>query len=54
MVLRVGSFGKMWAMIFGGIIVRKTNQEKIKMASQGAGLSWGISLRVVGSHHSLA
>lgn len=35
-------------------MVRKTSQEKIRMAHQGVGLSWGIPLGVVGGHHSLA
>ena len=35
-------------------MIKKINQEKTRMASQGAGLSWGMSLGVVGSHQSLA
>ena len=35
-------------------MIAKTSQEKNRMANQGAGLSCGISLRVVGGHHSLA
>lgn len=54
MLWGVGSFGKEWAITFGGITIRKTNQEKTRMASQGAGLSWGMPLGVVGSHQSLA
>lgn len=50
----VGSFGNVWAITLGGITVRRTNQEKTKIANQGAGFSWGMSLRVVGGHQSLA
>ena len=50
----MGSFGKVWAITLGGRMVRKTSQEKTRMANQGAGLSWGMQLRVVGSHQSLA
>lgn len=34
--------------------VRKTSQEKTRMANQGEGLSCGISLGVGGSHQCLA
>lgn len=44
----------MWAITLGGITVKRINQEKIKIANQGAGLSWGMPLRVVGGHQSLA
>lgn len=54
MLWSVGSFGKVCARTFGVITVRKTNQEKTRMANQGAGLSCGISLGVGGSHQSLA
>lgn len=54
MLWEVGSFGNVWAITLGGIMVKRTSQEKIKIANQGAGLSWGMSLRVVGSHQSLA
>lgn len=54
MLCGAGSFGKVWDITLGGIIVKKTNQEKIRMASQGEGLSWGMSLGVVGRHQSLA
>lgn len=37
-----------------GTITKKTSQVKTRMANQGAGLSWGMSLGVVGSHQSLA
>ena len=50
----VGSLGKECARTFGGITVRKISQERIRMVNQGAGSRWGISLRVVGGHHSLA
>lgn len=50
----VGSFGNVWAITFGGIMVSKTSQEKTRIANQGAGFSWGMSLRVVGGHQSLA
>lgn len=50
----VGSFGKVCAMIFGGRKARKMNQENTIMANHGEGLSWGMSLRVFGRHHSLA
>lgn len=49
-----GSFGKVCAMTFGGRMVRKMSQENIMMANQGAGLSWGMSLRVLGGHRFLA
>lgn len=51
---RVGVFGKVWAVTLAGIMARKTIHEKTKIANQGAGLSWGMSLGVVGSHQSLA
>lgn len=54
MLWAVGSLGNVWARIFGGITVRNTNQEKIKMANHGDGLSCGMSLGVVGGHQSLA
>lgn len=50
----MGSLGKIWAKTLGGITIKKTSQEKTKMANQGEGLSCGISLGVVGSHQSLA
>lgn len=50
----MGSLGKVWARTLGGKIVKKINQEKIRIANQGAGLSWGMSLRVVGRHQFLA
>lgn len=50
----MGSLGKECAKTFGGITVRKINQEKARIANQGEGLSWGMSLRVGGSHQSLA
>ena len=50
----LGSFGKVWFRTFGGRMVRSTSHEKTRMANHGAGLSWGMSLRVVGRHHSLA
>lgn len=50
----MGSFGKVCAMTFGGRMIRKTDQVNSIMANQGAGLSWGMSLRVVGGHRSLA
>ena len=54
MLWGVGSLGKVWASTFGGRIVRNTSHENTRMANQGAGLSWGMSLGVVGRHHSLA
>lgn len=51
---RVGSLGKVWAITLGGRTIKKISQEKIRIANQGAGLSWGMSLRVVESHQSLA
>ena len=50
----VGSLGKMWLNTLGGITIRKISHEKIRIANQGAGFSWGISLEVVGGHQSLA
>lgn len=41
-------------MILGGKIVKKTIQVHSKINSQGAGFSWGIPLRVVVRHLSLA
>lgn len=49
-----GSPGKVCGSTFGTTIVKNTSHEKISMVNQGAGLSCGISLRVVGRHHSLA
>lgn len=46
----VTSLGKVWLRTFGGIRVRKTSHEKIRIANQGAGFNWGISLEVVGGH----
>ena len=37
MLWGVGSFGNEWAITFGGIMIRNTNHEKTRMASQGAG-----------------
>lgn len=54
MLCEVGSFAKVWPRTFGGITVKKTSHENTKMANQGAGLSWGMSLRVIGGHQSLA
>lgn len=54
MLWDVGSFVKVWPRTFGGITVRKTSHENTKIANQGAGLSWGMSLGVVGGHQSLA
>lgn len=54
MLWRVGSFGKVCARTFGGMTVKKTSQEKTRMANQGAGLSCGMSLGVGGGHQSLA
>ena len=54
MLWDTGSFGKVWAVTFGGITIRKTSHENTKMANQGAGFSRGMSLRVVGGHQSLA
>lgn len=54
MLWDVNSLGNVKAVTFIGITVIKTNHEKTRMANQGAGLSWGMSLRVVGSHQSLA
>lgn len=39
MLWGVGSLGKEWARILGGITVRKMSQEKVRMASHGAGFS---------------
>lgn len=50
----VGSFGNVCAITLGGIMVRRTSQEKTRIANQGAGFNWGMSLRVVGGHQSLA
>ena len=49
-----GSLGKECARTLGGITVKKTSHEKARMANQGAGFSWGMSLEVVGGHQSLA
>lgn len=49
-----GSLGKVCARTLGGRTVRKISHEKTRMANQGAGLSWGMSLGVVGDHQSLA
>lgn len=54
MLWSVGRFGKVWAITLGVIMIKKTDQEKSRIASQGPGLSWGMSLGVVGSHQSLA
>ena len=35
----VGSLLKLWAKIFWGMIVRKTNHEKTRIANQGAGFN---------------
>ena len=37
----------MWLRTLGGIVTRKTSQEKTRMANQGAGFNWGISLVVI-------
>lgn len=50
----VGSLVKVWPRTLGGITVRNTSQENTRMANQGAGFNWGMSLEVVGSHQSLA
>ena len=39
MLWDVGSFEKVWAKTFGGITVRKINQEKKRIANHGEGLS---------------
>ena len=44
----------MCAITFLGKRVRKTTQAKSRVGNQGVGRSWGMSLRVVGSHQSLA
>ena len=44
----------MWLKTLGGMVIRKTNHEKTRMANQGAGFNWGMSLGVVGGHQSLA
>lgn len=54
MLWAVGSFGKVVANTFGGIKVRNTSHENIKMANQGAGFSWGMSPEVGGGHQFLA
>lgn len=35
----VGSFGKMWAIILGGIIIKNVSHAKTMMASQGDGFN---------------
>lgn len=50
----VASLGKVWLRTLIGIRVRKTNHEKIRIANQGEGFNWGISLEVVGGHRLLA
>lgn len=54
MLSAVGSLVKVCFRTLEGMIVRKTNQAKTRMANQGAGFSWGMSLGVVGRHQSLA
>ena len=44
----------MWLKTLGGIVTRKTSQEKTRIANQGPGFNWGMSLEVVGDHQSLA
>lgn len=51
---RLGSFGYLWDITLGGIIIVKTNQVNRRMANQGDGFSCGMSLRVVGNHQFLA
>lgn len=41
-------------MTFSVTMVKRINQETTNIRSQGFGLSWGISPRVGGGHHSLA
>lgn len=45
---------KVWPSTLGGRIIRKISHEKIKIINHGLGFSWGMSLRVVGGHQSLA
>lgn len=54
MACEAASLGREWAVILGGRTTRKTNHESSKTISQGEGFSWGMSLRVVGRHLSLA
>lgn len=54
MLSAVGSLVKVCLRTLGGITVRKISQENTRMANHGAGFNWGMSLRVVGSHQSLA
>lgn len=44
----------MWAITFLGKKVKNTAQAKSSVPNQGSGRSWGMSLKVVGSHQSLA
>lgn len=54
MLWEVASLGNVWLRTLGGRRVRKTSHEKTRIANQGAGFSWGMSLEVVGGHRSLA
>ena len=50
----MGSLKKVCAMVLGITNVRKTIQENARIKNQGEGFNWGMPLRVVGGHQSLA
>lgn len=54
MLMDVGSLVRVCFKTFDGIMVRNTNQENTRIANQGAGFNWGMSLGVVGNHQFLA